>query len=934
MSPLSVLRHAPRAHPHEVARLESLLDPVGQSATFQYVPAGRHTNSLQTGTAMVTATVDNSEGLPSGFVTFVFTDIEESTRLYKALGEDAAGDVFDLHNEQLRAAWTGHNGHEVHTEGDSFFVAFENTDDAVAACIDVQQRIAATPWPEDGIVRVRIGIHSGLAAPRNDDYMALSVHQAARVMSAAHGGQILITDSTAQILSAEPDGQMHRVGTYRLRDFDEAPLLRRIDAAGVPPNEASPRATPAAQHNLVAPLTSFVGRDADVVTVNGLLAPGRAVTLVGPGGMGKTRLATEVGIEVAPTWDGGVWMVELAEIMDPDLIDDEIADAIGVAGAGLGDRWHDVIDHIGDSTMLMILDNAEHVIERTAELVVNLLRGCPNLSVLATSREPLNCAGEVLYRVRPLDSTDPGDDPTQLPAVELFIDRAHAVAPQLAWTSDALDDVAAICASLDGLPLAIEIAAAQIRVRQLGEIRAGLSDRFRLLRSRSRDLPDRQRTMEGLLGWSYRLLDETEQRAFCRLAVFAGSFSIDAAEASLAGDGINADDVPELIWTLVDKSLISADLSESATRYRLFETVQQYAMRQLIDNDDPVRCAVALGEWLLGRMAPWSPTDSTWLGHVAVELANVRSVVELAGGTRPEMVHQLMCSVGRYHDAVQGYQSGIDELERAAHAVPDHTPSRVALLAEIAHLYLRMAKSDQASTWLDEADKLHGEVGPPTWNDVAVQRVRGEMAIRARDYPGAIDVAETALESPISELGAARMWSAIGIARSSEGNLVDGLAALQQALAIYVELGETPQISLAHANVAEAALRLENYPLAARHQRHCLEDALAIGQPLAIATSLTMAGYLADRRGEWSDAVRMLSSASQMLESAGHRPYDEEATMMADTLSTATNALGASAVEALGEQGSSMSVFDAAALAFATFDASAESTAASGHRND
>jgi len=915
--------------PHESARLgsavarhwaDSRLAQTGWSASLQYVPAGGHATPQGTGTDTVTAAADMSEGLPSGFVTFVFTDIEGSTRLYKALGEDQAGDVFDLHNEQLRAAWLAHNGHEVHTEGDSFFVAFENTDDAVAACIEVQQRIATTDWPPAGQVKVRIGIHAGLAAPRNDDYMALSVHQAARVMSAAHGGQTLITDLASKQLEHQHSCEMSRAGMFRLRDFDEPPVLLRIDAHGVPLNDAMPRSTPAAQHNLVRPLTSFVGRDADVVTVNGLLEPGRVVTLVGPGGMGKTRLATEVGLEVASAWEGGVWMVELAEIADPELIDDEIADAIGVGGATLADRWHDIVEHVGEQKLLLILDNVEHVIERSAELVTDLLRGCPNLSVIATSREPLNCSGETLYRVSALNSAANGDDPTRLPSVELFIDRARAADPQLQWSPSAIDDALAVCSDLDGLPLAIEIAAAQVRVRSIAEIREGLNDRFRLLRSRSRELPDRQRTMEGLMGWSYRLLDESEQRAFRRLAVFTGSFSIDAAEAALAGDGIDADDVPELIWALVDKSLIAADLSESATRYRLFETVQQYALRLLIDTDDPVRSALALGEWLLEHIAPWQPNDRRWLGQVAVELPNVRSVVELVGETNPELAHQLMCSVGRYHDTVQSYQTGIDELERVARDASAPTPSRVALLAEIAFLYLRMAKRDQAAEWVNQAAQLAEQVGPPGWNDTAVERVLGELAIRNGEYAQAVQVGQVALAHQLSEQGSARMWSVVGIAQCSDGNLGAGLEALQQALSTYTSLGDIPHVALAHANVAEAAWRLENYPLAAVHQRHCLEDALAIAQPLAIASSLTMAGRLAAQRQDWRDSVRLLSSASAILDEGGHRPYDEEADAIADVLSQASVVLGPHDLDQAIADGRALGAFAAADLASAAFE--------------
>lgn len=897
------------------------------------------------------------QDLPSGLLTFVFTDIEASTRLYKALGEEAAGEVFDLHNDLLRASWAAFGGHEVHTEGDSFFVVFEDQEQAVDACLDVQRRITAADWPPNGRVRVRIGMHCGLAAPRHGDYMALAVHQAARVMSAANGGQILATDAVIDRVQRRADRVTTSCGAFRLRDFDQAPTLFRIDDASAgEPNDRPPRAVPADHHNLVMRLTSFVGRQADLVAVNAMIEPGRAVSIVGLGGMGKTRLATEVGLDVADSWPDGVWMVELAGVFDPELIADQVAVAIGAGSGSAGDRWHDVLEFIGHKGMLLVLDNVEHLVDRVAQLLPELLRSCPNSAVLCTSREPVNCQGEFVYRLQPLATVASGvadddaaslDDGSPAPSVQLFLDRALSVVPGRRFDADDLDLVGEICAHLDGLPLAIEVAAAQVAMLQPSEILAGLDDRFRLLRSRDRALPDRQRTMEGLLGWSYQLLDENEQRAFRRLAVFGGSFSIDAAEAALTGaaeaaltgaggdtggagaggeviaaggEVIVADDVPELIWSLVDKSLIAADLTSSATRYRLFESVQQYALQRLIDNDDPVRCADALARWLLERVGPWLVNDRRWLGDVAVEAANIRNVVDLIAASEPEKAQQLMCTLGRYHDTVQSYQVGIDELTRAAGLLPHRGPSRVALLADTAHLHVRMGHVGEAAALLDEAAELQRTVGPPDWNDVAIERVRGDICIRARDYEQAIELARNALAGPISAQGQARMWSLIGIAEASRDNLDAGLDALQSALDIYTELGDAPHLALAHANVAEAAWRRELFDRAARHQRFCLQDALVIGQRLAIATSLYMAGYLAELRENWPVAIQVHAKADAMMAESGHQPYDEVAAAVAATRRRAAAAIGDQAVDDALRQGPLLDVIDASELAFATFD--------------
>ncbi len=666
-------------------------------------------------------------------------------------------------------------------------------------------------------------------------------------------------------------------------------------------------------------LTSFVGRSADVVAVNGLLEQGKAVTLVGLGGIGKTRLATEVGLEVASTWEHGAWMVGLAEVVDPDLIAEEVAISIGVDTAGVGDRWNDVLEFIGDKSMLLILDNIEHLIDETARLIPELLRSCPNTAVLNTSREPLNCQGEVVYRVRPLELSFDVDDPTQLPPVELFIDRARAVSVDFVWTDEALTNVVEICRHLDGFPLAIEIAAAQIGVLQLTEIKEGLGNRFRLLRSRDRALPERQRTMEGLLGWSYQLLNDTEQRAFRRLAVFAGSFSIDAAEAALASDGIDAEDVPELIWTLVDKSLIAADLSDSATRYRLFESVQQYSMRLLIDNDDPVRFATALGGWLLDRAAPWHVNDRRWLGNVAIELANIRKIVDLVAQVKPEMAQQLMVTLGRYHDAVQSYRAGVESLTRAAAALVTPTPSRVALLVSLAELHLRTGDIDAAEVSLDEARRTESQVGTPRWDDVALDRLAGEIATRRGQYELASQIAETTLERDLSDLGSARMWSLLGIARCALGNLDEGQQALEKALAIYVDVDQVSQIGIAHSNVAEAAWRRGDVGTAAKHQRACLENALTIGQRVVVGYSLIMAAHIAAKTGEWATAIQLRAAAEMLVLEAGHQLYEDDQAAFDAMTKRASSELGSAVADIQLEYGREMDIIDAAALATALF---------------
>ena len=682
-------------------------------------------------------------GLPSGIVTFVFTDIEGSTRLLRRLGNRYA-EALERHFVLLRRALRDHGGSDMGTAGDSLFAAFPDALAAVEACAEAQRLLGAEPWPGEEPLRVRMGIHTGLASPRNGAYVALAVHQAARVMSAAHGGQVLLSNDTAERLPVPSDVRIVPVGRFRVRDFEDPVRLFALAGPGLAHEFPAVRAVPADGHNLVGPPTSFVGRAGEVEKVAGLLGPGQLVTLTGPGGVGKTRLATEVGLRLAPAWADGVWLVDIAPLQEDSQIGAAVASAVG-APPGDGERWDDAVEFLRQRHALLVLDNCEPLAAACGRAADDLLAACLSCSVLATSREPLGVGREVVFRVGTLSLPDA--------AVDLFVDRARRVRPELVLDPSTTAVIAAICRKVDGLPLAIELAAARLGVLSLGEILEGLDDRFRLLRTRNPDVPARQQTMEALLEWSDRLLSDQERACLRRLGAFGGGFTLHAAEAPVAAGDLDAYDVPELLWSLVDKSLVVADLTANETRYRLLESVRAFARRQLVDHGEAEAAAVRLARWFIDRIGARRRARG-WTGETGVELDNLRALVPLLAPVDAELAQEVAVTIGRYLDATQAYRDGIEELTRYVADLATPTPTRVSLLTCLADLHLRTGDVGAADELVVAAEAVRDQVGGlPDWDDVALERIRADRACRVGDYGAAMDVARRALAGPLSPRG-------------------------------------------------------------------------------------------------------------------------------------------------------------------------------------
>lgn len=849
--------------------------------------------------------------LPEGIVTFVFSDIEGSTRLIHRLGESYA-DVLERHRAILRRAWSEHDGHEISVDGDAFFVAFAEPDDAIAACVTGQRALAAENWPGGTTLRVREGIHSGLASPRDGNYVSLAVHQAKRVVDASHGGQILVSQQAADL--ASPDGglNLRPLGRFRLRDFAEPVRLYQVVGEGLLDDFAAIRAVPAEGHNIVRPSTSTVGREEAVAAVASRVVPRHTVTLTGPGGVGKSRLASEVGVAIAPQWVDGVWFVDLSVVRDPGLVPSAVAMVIGAASDPTRARADDVLRHLETRGAVVILDNCEHVAAACRDLTGAIHDVCPGVGIMATSREPLRSAGEFVWPVDPLaaptGSRPRAADVLASPAGRLFLERGVSVRPTFVVDDDNAAAVAEICRYLDGIPLFIELAAAHLSHQSPAEILTGLEDRLRLLRSHDPRLSPRHQTVEGLLDWSYQLLSRRERAALRSLAVFAGSFSLHTGPAAVADEEIAAEDVPELIWSLVDRSLVSADLAVSATRYRLLGTVRTYARRLLDEQGVTGPVATRVGEWFMSRVGPWIPQDRGWVGEVDLEVDNLRGLIPLIPAGHHELAQQIACTIGLYHEAQQTFRDGIDELTRLARLLDQPSSTRVSLLTILSYQYLRTGQIDRAVDLAEMAVGLRAEHGAPEWDDVGVDRILGDIKQRSGDPLGAVEIARRALDLPLSDRGQARMYNLLGISSAAVGDLETAYEACRRELELNEALGLDGFVASAHGNLAEVALRRGDMPAAARHQRESLDLGVAQGSSAMVAFSLIVAARIAAWAGDWPMAGYLHARGEVLLDEIGLVLYPDDQRESEELLLRTREQLGDGEYAASLERGRAMAI--------------------------
>lgn len=864
--------------------------------------------------------------LPSGTVTFLLTDIEGSTRLWEAHG-GAMRAALARHDALADSLITEHQGALVKSrgEGDSLFAVFSGATDALAAALTLQRAFLSEPWPEGLPLRVRMALHTGEAELREGDYYGAAVNRCARLRAAAHGGQVLLSLATEELVrEALPEGASLRdLGQHRLRDLATAEHVYQLQHPDLPRGDAPLRSLQAFRHNLPVQLTSFVGREREMAEVERLLVTTHLLTLTGAGGCGKTRLSLQVAADVLDEYEDGVWLVELAPLSDPSLLPQAVAAVLGVKEEPGKPLLQSLGEYLKPKQSLLLLDNCEHLLAACAGLADAILRGCPKVRMLASSRECLGITGEQTYRVPSLSlpnekSLPPLEQLSQFEAVKLFAERAVLGQPTFTVTQENAPAVVQVCRRLDGVPLAIELAAARVKALPVEQIAARLDDRFRLLTGGSRTALPRQQTLRAAIEWSYNLLLEPERILLRRLSVFVGGWTLEAAEAACGADPIGGGEVLDLLTSLVEKSLVLyEEQGGGEARYQLLETVRQYARDRLLESGeaDTLRARhrdffLSLAEAAEPKMR--GPEQDAWLARLEAEHDNLRAALEWcrSGVAGTEAGLRLAAALFRFWHVRSLYTEGRGWLQgaleraaglegrqarltraRALNALtllffwpgdwpnePDTTVLRSWLGESIAITRGLAASAACAEALALLADVFawqgdYAEARPLYEEAVALNEETGSMGDSVSPLLGLADIARVEGDSRTQQaylersitvgeqsgdlFGLARALSALASFHIDRGDLVSARPWVERSLSLSRELGDQVRVAYRLCDLAIFSLREGDLETAARLCEQGLAAARETEDKFAHARAMQNAACVALARGD-TPALRSL----------------------------------------------------------------------------
>jgi predicted ATPase/class 3 adenylate cyclase/DNA-binding SARP family transcriptional activator len=824
--------------------------------------------------------------LPSGTVTFLFTDLEDSTRLWEEHPETMK-DALARHDAILRDAVEGHGGHVVKTTGDGIHAAFATAEDAIEAAVAGQAALVAEAWGVTGPLHVRMGLHTGSGQFRDGDYYGPAVNRAARLTDVAHGGQVVVSLATEQLVGdALPLGVgLVDLGEHRLRDLSRPERVFGLIAPGLSSEFPPLRSLDLFLGNLPLQLTSFVGRDHELAAIDKLLREERLVTLTGVGGVGKTRLALQAAAEVLPWFPDGAWLCELAAASDGDSMEQLVAATLAVQpreGLSIGGA---VREFLRTKTLLVVLDNCEHLLEPAGRLAEDLLHACPHLRILATSRERLAVEGEHVRIIRSLELPDASADPsTVVPteAVRLFVERARSVSADFVLETATIPVVGELCRRLDGVPLAIELAAARVAAMSPAEIAERLDERFRLLTGGRRTAIHRHQTIRATVDWSYSLLSPAEQLVFARLGTFPGTFDTAAAQVVAASDEVEGWGVVDALSSLVDKSMVVADpVAVGTTRYSMLETLRAYARERIDESGDPdlwrrrhAQHYAAFAE----QAGPGlhSAEELTWRPRLRVELDNLRAAVTWAlDSPQPgdgEIALRIIAALAYELPMDAATHVGV-WATRAVPRVDETTPGRrTAVLGAAAVQAVFLGDHETAATLAGDAlrDGLPPDCPAPMTTYTALALVEA--------YSGRLAEAMRVLREPIAGLEASgdlftlsSTHSTLSVLAWFAGELGTARAEAEEAVRLAHHIGSPHALAMALFALGQAMSRSD-----APRALGIFEECVALvqggaGGNIVIGGALAEVGRLRARAGDPIGAVQALRAAVQHQHDTGDR---------------------------------------------------------------
>jgi predicted ATPase/class 3 adenylate cyclase len=876
----------------------------------------------------VTTLPDMGE-LPTGTVTFLFTDIEGSTRLLQTLGEGWKT-VLEDHNRLVRGAIREASGVDLRTEGDSFFAVFRTAPAAVAAAAAAQRALAANPWPHDASVRIRMGMHTGVGTVGGDSYVGLDVHRAARIAAAGHGGQVLLSSATSELVRADLSHGLglRDLGEHRLKDLARPEHIFQLTIEALPA-EFPPIRSLETPSNLPIERTSFVGREREVARVKKLLRGPGLLTLTGPGGSGKTRLALHAARVLLDDYPDGVFFVELAPITDPRLVPSTIADSVGARAEGARSVLDTLRDHLRDREMLLIVDNFEQVLE-SSFVVGDLLAAAPGMRILATSREPLHLTGEQELTVPPMDLPDTGqlaapEQLVQCEAVTLFVQRARAVDPGFRITEANAPVVAELCLRLDGLPLAIELAASRIKLLSPQAILERLEHRLKLLTGGPVDRPARQRTLREAIGWSYDLLDEAERALFRRLSVFLGGWTLDAAEAVANSEGGLERDAFEVLGSLVDKSLaMTSPTASDVVRFGMLETIREFGAEQLEAAGEAEAARERHASYFLAAAEAAEPhlrglQQKSWLDGLELEHDNLRAalrrVIDMGQAQKGLRLVGTLWRFWHLHGHLAEGRRWAEEV-LALPAASARTAERAKALTALGGLVYWQEDVPATRRAYEEALEIARELGDRSAEAEGIYNL-GYVPAYEGDIAAAVAMFEES-RAAFEELGIRRgvadvLWI-LGIVARLEGDLPRSRAMAEESLRLHREVGDLFGVTDALHTVGRTALAQKDLATAALSFLEALDNDERVGNRTGMAIVMDNLAGKASAEGQHLRALRLAGASEAIKEAAGgHAP--PPLIDLPDPREAAREALGQAAVVAAWEEGRAMTLDQALAYA-------------------